>query len=53
VSDECVGGRGGVVTGWGRIGGRGKDRGIKWMRGGKRSSWDGEKWIVAQEKERT
>jgi hypothetical protein len=26
---ECVRGRGSVVTGWGRIGGRGEDRGRK------------------------
>jgi hypothetical protein len=25
--------------------------GIEWMRRGKKSSWEGEQWIVAQEKE--
>jgi hypothetical protein len=27
VGGECVGGRGSVMTGWGRIGGGGEDRG--------------------------
>jgi hypothetical protein len=40
-----------MVNGWGRIRGRGKDRGRKWMRRGRKSSWEGEQWIVAQEKE--
>jgi hypothetical protein len=51
VGDECAEGRGRVVTGWGKIGGGGKERGTEWMRRGRKSSWEGEQWIVAQEKE--
>jgi hypothetical protein len=51
VGSECVGGRGNVVTGWGRIGGGGEDRGREWMRRDRKSSWEGEQWIVAQGKE--
>jgi hypothetical protein len=40
-----------MVTGWGRIGGGGEDRRKEWMRKGRKSSWEGEQWIVAQEKE--
>jgi hypothetical protein len=36
-----------VVTGWG---GQVKT-GRKWMRRGRMSSWEGEQWVVAQEKE--
>jgi hypothetical protein len=39
------------VTDWGRIGRGGEDRGREWMRKGKKSSWEGDQWIVAQEKE--
>jgi hypothetical protein len=39
-----------VVTAWGRIGGRGKDE-ERVMRRGRKTSWKGEQWIVAQEKE--
>jgi hypothetical protein len=48
---ECVGVRGSVVTGWGRTGGGGEGRGREWMRRGRKSSWEGEQWIIAQEKE--
>jgi hypothetical protein len=37
-----------VLIGWGRIEGGGKD-GEK-QRSGRKSSWEGEQWIVAQEK---
>jgi hypothetical protein len=47
----CVGGRGRVVTSWGRIRGRGEGRGREWMRRGRKNSWEGEQWIVAKEKE--
>jgi hypothetical protein len=40
-----------VVTGSGRKRVGGEDRGSEWMRRGRKSSWEGEKWIVAQEKE--
>jgi hypothetical protein len=39
---ECVGWRGSVVTGWGKIEGRGEDRRREWMRRGRKSSWGGE-----------
>jgi hypothetical protein len=29
----------------------GEGRGREWVRRGRKSSWEGEKWIVAQEKE--
>jgi hypothetical protein len=48
VVGEHEEGRGSVVTSWGRVGGRGKD-GKVWMRRGRKSSWEGEQWIVAQE----
>jgi hypothetical protein len=38
------------VTGWGGVGGRGKDRGREWIRRGRKSTLEGEQWIVAQEK---
>jgi hypothetical protein len=47
VGGECVGGRGSLVTGWGRI----EDRGREWMRRSRKNSWEGKQWIVAQEKE--
>jgi hypothetical protein len=28
-----------------------KDKGREWMRRGRKRSWEGEQWIVAQEKE--
>jgi hypothetical protein len=40
-----------VETGGGRMGGRGKGRGREWMRRGRKSSWAGEQWMLAQEKE--
>jgi hypothetical protein len=40
-----------MVTIWGRIGGRGEGRGRDWMRRGRKSSWEGERWTVTQEKE--
>jgi hypothetical protein len=39
-----------VLTGWGRIGGRGENRVEGWMRRGRKCRWEGEQWIVAQEK---
>jgi hypothetical protein len=45
---ECVGGRGCVVTGWGRIGGIGKDQLREWMRKVRNSSWEVEQWILSQ-----
>jgi hypothetical protein len=39
------------VTCWGRTGGGGEDKGREWMRMFRKSSWEGEKWIVVQEKE--
>jgi hypothetical protein len=41
VGGECVGGRGSVVTGWGKMKGKVK-MGKEWMRRGGRSSWEGE-----------
>jgi hypothetical protein len=38
------------VTVWGRIG-RGDEDGKEWMRRGRKSNWEEEQWIVAQEKE--
>jgi hypothetical protein len=35
---ECEGGRFNVVTGWGKIGGGGEDRGREWMTRGRKSS---------------
>jgi hypothetical protein len=40
-----------VVTGWGRIGRGGEGMGIECTRRGRKSSLEGEQWIVAQEKE--
>jgi hypothetical protein len=37
VGDECVGGRGCLVTGWGRMGGEGEGLGREWMRKGRTS----------------
>jgi hypothetical protein len=51
AGDECVGGRCSLVTSWGRVGGAGISRGRARMRRGRRSSWEREQWIVAQEKE--
>jgi hypothetical protein len=48
---ECVGERGSLVTGWGRMGREGEGKGRVWMRRGRKSSWEGEQWIGAQEKE--
>jgi hypothetical protein len=38
-----------MVTGWGRIGG-GSENGKECIRSGRKSSWEGEQWIVVQEK---
>jgi hypothetical protein len=38
------------VTGWGSIEGKVK-MGKEWMRTGRMSSWEGDQWIIAQEKE--
>jgi hypothetical protein len=34
------------------MGGVSEGRGIEWKRRGRKSSWEGEQWILAQEKER-
>jgi hypothetical protein len=51
MGGECVGRRSSVVTDWGRIGGGGEYRGREWMGRGRKSCWEGEQWIIAQEKE--
>jgi hypothetical protein len=38
------------VTGCGRIGEGGEDGIKEWMKRGRKSSWEGEQWNVAQEK---
>jgi hypothetical protein len=48
---EYVGGSGSVVTGCGKIERGGEGIGRQWMRRSRKSSWEGEQWIVAQEKE--
>jgi hypothetical protein len=40
-----------VVTDWGRIGEGGEDKEREWMRRDRKSSWEGEQWIVTEEKE--
>jgi hypothetical protein len=39
-----------VLTCWGRVRGGVEDSGREWIRKGRKSSWEGEQWIVAQEK---
>jgi hypothetical protein len=39
-----------VVTGWERTG-WGEDKGRVWMESDRKSCWEGEQWIVPQEKE--
>jgi hypothetical protein len=51
ADDDCGGGRSSVVTGWGRMGGGGKDTGKEWMRRGRKSIWEGGEWIVVPKKE--
>jgi hypothetical protein len=53
VGGECIGSRSYVATGWGRTGGGGEVSGREWIRRGRKSSLEGEKWVVAQEKEGT
>jgi hypothetical protein len=48
VGGEFVGGRGSVVTSWGRVGEEGENLGRVCMRRGRKSSWEGDQWIVAQ-----
>jgi hypothetical protein len=36
------------MEGWGKMGGRGEGRGTEWMRRGRKSSWEGEQWIISQ-----
>jgi hypothetical protein len=50
VGDECVGGSGSLVAGWGRIAGEDEAWGREWVRRGRTSCWEGEKWILAQVK---
>jgi hypothetical protein len=33
------------------MGGEGERRGREWMRRGRKSSWEGKAWVLAQEKE--
>jgi hypothetical protein len=40
-----------VLTGWRRIGGGGNDREREWMREDRKSTQEGEQWIIAQEEE--
>jgi hypothetical protein len=40
-----------VVTGWGRMEGECEGRGREWMRSSRMSSWEGQQWILVQEKE--
>jgi hypothetical protein len=51
AAGECIGGKGDLVTGWGEWE-RKVRAGREWMRRGRKSSWEGEQWILAQEKER-
>jgi hypothetical protein len=37
---ECVGGRGSIVAGWGITGQGGENKGRKWMRRSRKSSWE-------------
>jgi hypothetical protein len=39
------------MTGWERMEGEGEGRRREWMRRGRKSSWEREQWILAQEKE--
>jgi hypothetical protein len=50
ASCECVGGRACLVKGCGRIGGEDVGREKQCMRRGRKCSWEGEQWILAQEK---
>jgi hypothetical protein len=40
-----------VLTRWGSVGGEVEDSWREWMRKVRKSSWEREQWIVAQEKE--
>jgi hypothetical protein len=51
AGDEYVGGTSSLVTGSGRMGGEDMGRGKEWMRRGRKSSWEGGQWILAQEME--
>jgi hypothetical protein len=51
AGDEYVGGRDSLVIGLGRMGREGEGRGRQWVRRGRKSCWEGEQWILAQEKE--
>jgi hypothetical protein len=48
---KYVGRRFGLMTGWERMEGEGEGRRREWMRRGRKSSWEREQWILAQEKE--
>jgi hypothetical protein len=43
--------RGSVLTDWGRVRGRVEEMGKEWMKRSRKSSWEGEQWIVLQEME--
>jgi hypothetical protein len=51
VGDECIGGRGSLVTGWGTMGGKGRTGGREWVRRVRMSCWGREQWVLAQDKE--
>jgi hypothetical protein len=51
ADSEFVEGKGSVVTGWGKMRRGGEGMGKEWMKGGRKSSWEGEQWILQQEKE--
>jgi hypothetical protein len=41
VGNECEGGRGSLLTGWGRIEGEGEGKGREWVRRGRMICWKG------------
>jgi hypothetical protein len=49
--DECVGGRGSLVTDCERMGGEGESWGTDWATRGRTRFWGREQWILAQEKD--
>jgi hypothetical protein len=51
IGVECVERRGSLVTCWDRMEGEGVGRGKEWMTRGRKISWTGEQWILAQEEE--
>jgi hypothetical protein len=51
ADNECVGRKGSLVTGWGRMVRESEGRGREWVRRCRMSCWEGEQWILAQENE--